>query len=188
MCADAGELGRGDADRRYDALTLNNEEGLANAHPEASLGRAVWPSRRQVWSPAGRRPMTRVVAASNHGHAAQAREVRRGEGRREARQPAASSGGRRRKPGEARDRSKKGTGGLALLAGAAGLAVKNRDKLMSMIRRTGSAHEAAHPVESQPVPRSPRRTPPAPRWAPPITRPPEGEPFVDALSSCSFSS
>ena len=83
MCADAGELGRGDADRRYDALTLNNEEGLANAHPEASLGRAVWPSRRQVWSPAGRRPMTRVVAASDHGHAAQAREVRRGEGRRE---------------------------------------------------------------------------------------------------------
>jgi hypothetical protein len=77
-----------------------------------------------------------------------------------------SSGGRRRKPGEARDRSKKGTAGLALLAGAAGLAVKNRDKLMSMIRRTGSAHEAAHPVESQPVPRSPRRTPPAPRWAP----------------------
>ena len=77
-----------------------------------------------------------------------------------------SSGGRRRKPGEARDRSKKGTAGLALLAGAAGLAVKNRDKLMSMIRRTGSAHEAAHPVESQPVPSTPAQPEPNTAGAP----------------------
>ena len=33
--------------------------------------------------------------------------------------------------------------------------MKNRDKLMSMIRRGGSSHEAAHPVESQPVPSTP---------------------------------
>ena len=64
-------------------------------------------------------------------------------------------GGRRPKPGAAGGRSKKGTAGLALLAGAAGLAMKNRDKLMSMIRRGDSSHEAAHPVEPQPVPSTP---------------------------------
>ena len=66
-------------------------------------------------------------------------------------------GGQRPRLGGARGRSKKGTAGLALLAGAAGLAMKNRDKLMSMIRRGDSSHEAAHPVEPQPVPSAPAR-------------------------------
>ena len=67
-------------------------------------------------------------------------------------------GGQRPRPSAAGGRSKKGTAGLALLAGAAGLAMKNRDKLMSMIRRGDSSHEAAHPVEPQPVPSAPARS------------------------------
>ena len=64
-------------------------------------------------------------------------------------------GGRKPRPSAAGGRSKKGTAGLALLAGAAGLAMKNRDKIMSMIRGGDSSHEAAHPVEPQPVPSTP---------------------------------
>jgi hypothetical protein len=67
------------------------------------------------------------------------------------------SGTKRPRPGVPGGRSKKGTAGLALLAGAAGLAMKNRDKLMSMIRRGNSSDEAAHPVEPQPVPSTPAR-------------------------------
>ena len=67
-------------------------------------------------------------------------------------------GGRKPRPSAAGGRSKKGTAGLALLAGAAGLAMKNRDKLMSMIRGGDSSHEAAHPVEPQPVPSTPARS------------------------------
>ena len=44
---------------------------------------------------------------------------------------------------------KKGTAGLALLAGAAGLLVKNREKLASMIRHRDSSGDAVKPVEPQ---------------------------------------
>ena len=48
-------------------------------------------------------------------------------------------GGRKSKSRASGGPSKKGTAGLALLAGAAGLAVKNRDKLMSMFGQTLSS-------------------------------------------------
>jgi hypothetical protein len=49
-------------------------------------------------------------------------------------------------------KSRKGkAGGLALLAGAAGLALKNRDRLMAMIKHRGSSDEATAPAHSAPV-------------------------------------
>jgi hypothetical protein len=44
---------------------------------------------------------------------------------------------------------KKGTAGLALLAGAAGLLMKNREKLTAMIRHRNSSGEPVKPIESQ---------------------------------------
>jgi hypothetical protein len=44
---------------------------------------------------------------------------------------------------------KKGTAGLALLAGAAGLLIKNREKLTAIIRHRDSSGEAAKPVVPQ---------------------------------------
>jgi hypothetical protein len=62
-------------------------------------------------------------------------------------------GRRSQKRGGSGGRSKKGTaGGLALLAGAAGLVMKNRDKITSKLRHKDSSDETAHPVQSQPVP------------------------------------
>ena len=47
---------------------------------------------------------------------------------------------------------KKGTAGLALLAGAAGLLMKNREKLTTMIRHRDSSGEPVKPVEPQAAP------------------------------------
>ena len=60
-------------------------------------------------------------------------------------------GMRSQKRGGSRGRSKKGTAGLALLAGAAGLVMKNRQKLTSMIRDKDS-DETVQPVQPRPVP------------------------------------
>jgi hypothetical protein len=56
-------------------------------------------------------------------------------------------GTRGRKRGASGGPGKKGTAGLALLAGAAGLLMKNREKLTSMIRGRDSSREAVKPVE-----------------------------------------
>jgi hypothetical protein len=48
-------------------------------------------------------------------------------------------GGKKSNRGTARGRGKKGPAGLAALAGAAGLAMKNRTRLTSMIRGKGSS-------------------------------------------------
>jgi hypothetical protein len=63
----------------------------------------------------------------------------------------------RGKPRAAGGRGKKGTAGLALLAGAAGLVMKNREKLTSMIRRD-SSDEAADRVQPRPIPGAPGPT------------------------------
>jgi hypothetical protein len=52
-------------------------------------------------------------------------------------------------------RGKKGPAGLALLAGAAGLMLKNRNKLTSMMRGSGSSNEAVDRVEPRPLPGTP---------------------------------
>jgi hypothetical protein len=59
----------------------------------------------------------------------------------------------RQKPrrGVAGGRGKKGPAGLALLAGAAGLVLKNRNRLTSMMRGKGSSNEAVDRVEPRPV-------------------------------------
>jgi hypothetical protein len=59
----------------------------------------------------------------------------------------------RQKPrrGAAGRRGKKGPAGLALLAGAAGLVLKNRNRLTSMRRGGGSSNEAVDRVEPRPV-------------------------------------
>jgi len=161
MCAapDAiGELVRGHADRGYDALTLNNEEEILPTRTQTSKR----PSAGRFGRPAGK-PGQRPGGARRPGSSRLPTMATRRRPERSGAAKAAEKlgsllpgrGGRRPKPGAAGDRRKKGTAGLALLAGAAGLAVKNRDKLMSMIRRAGSSHEAAHPVESQPVPSTP---------------------------------
>jgi hypothetical protein len=78
-------------------------------------------------------------------------------------------------------KSRKGkAGGLALLAGAAGLALKNRDKLMAMIKRRGSSDEETARAGGAPVSGTPatggteaplggtvREAPPTGRDAPP---------------------
>jgi hypothetical protein len=58
-------------------------------------------------------------------------------------------GKRGQKRGASGSPGKKGTAGLALLAGAAGLLMKNREKLTTMIRQRDSSDE---PVEPQPGP------------------------------------
>jgi hypothetical protein len=58
-------------------------------------------------------------------------------------------GTRSEKRGGSGGPGKKGTAGLALLAGAAGLLIKNREKLTSMIRHRDSSGEAVKPVEPQ---------------------------------------
>src|SRR3954468_825914 len=78
-------------------------------------------------------------------------------------------GTRGQKRGASGGRGKKGTAGLALLAGAAGLLMKNREKLTSMIRHPGSsggavprgvpqaapARSNSGPVDPSPVPAPP---------------------------------
>lgn len=54
--------------------------------------------------------------------------------------------GQKPKRGAAGGRSKKRTAGLALLAGAAGLVMKNRSKVTSRIRRQDSSNEAVDRV------------------------------------------
>jgi hypothetical protein len=61
-------------------------------------------------------------------------------------------GTRGQKRGASGGPSKKGTAGLALLAGAAGLLMKNREKLTSMIRHRDSSSEAVRPGVPQPTP------------------------------------
>src|SRR3954466_9869646 len=61
-------------------------------------------------------------------------------------------GRRGRKHGASSGPGKKGTAGLALLAGAAGLMMKNREKLTSMIRHRGASGEAARPGVAQTTP------------------------------------
>jgi hypothetical protein len=61
-------------------------------------------------------------------------------------------GRRGRKHGASSGPGKKGTAGLALLAGAAGLMMKNREKLTSMIRHRGASGEAARPGVPQAAP------------------------------------
>ena len=58
-------------------------------------------------------------------------------------------GPRGQKRGASGGPGKKGTAGLALLAGAAGLLMKNREKLTAMIRHRDSAGEAVKPVVPQ---------------------------------------
>ena len=99
-------------------------------------------------------------------------EVRHRKGDRQARRAccparggtsAARSGG----PG------KKGTAGLALLAGAAGLLMKNRAKLTQMIRHQDSSGEAVNPVESQAGPVARNSGPVAPAPAADAPAPPD---------------
>ena len=73
-------------------------------------------------------------------------------------------GTRGHKRGASGGPGKKGTAGLALLAGAAGLLMKNRAKLTGMIRHQDSSGEAVKPVESQagPVARNSGPVAPAP--------------------------
>jgi hypothetical protein len=54
-------------------------------------------------------------------------------------------GTRNQKRGASGGPGKKGTAGLALLAGAAGLLVKNREKLTSMIRHRDGSEEPSVP-------------------------------------------
>src|SRR3954465_9168859 len=81
----------------YDALTSINEGGPdAHTYPDTqpSRGRPVRPARRQARPAAGTRAAHDVVAAPGHaGHGAQAAEVRRREGGRAARGPAAGPAG-----------------------------------------------------------------------------------------------
>jgi hypothetical protein len=56
----------------------------------------------------------------------------------------------------------KGAAGLALLAGAAGLLMKNRAKLTAMTRHKDSSGEAVKPVESQSGPVAKNSGPVAP--------------------------
>ena len=58
-------------------------------------------------------------------------------------------GTRGQKRGASGGPGKKGTAGLALLAGAAGLLMKNREKLTSMICHRDSSGEPAKPIEPQ---------------------------------------
>jgi hypothetical protein len=58
-------------------------------------------------------------------------------------------GRRGQKRGTSGGPGKKGTAGLALLAGAAGLLMKNREKLTAMIRHRDSSGEPVKPVEPQ---------------------------------------
>ena len=58
-------------------------------------------------------------------------------------------GKRGQKRGASGGPGKKGTAGLALLAGAAGLLMKNREKLTAMIRHRDSSGEPVQPIESQ---------------------------------------
>jgi hypothetical protein len=70
--------------------------------------------------------------------------------------PASASKGRR---GGAK---RKGTAGVALLAGAAGLALKNRDKLTSLLGRKGSSDEVSfeQPAVAEPTTAPPVGVPP----------------------------
>ena len=61
-------------------------------------------------------------------------------------------GRRGRKRGTSTGPGKKGTAGLALLAGAAGLLMKNREKLTSKIRHRDASGEAAGPGVAQATP------------------------------------
>ena len=58
-------------------------------------------------------------------------------------------GTRGQKRGASGGPGKKGTAGLALLAGAAGLLMKNREKLTAMIRHRDSSGEPVQPIEPQ---------------------------------------
>jgi hypothetical protein len=154
------KLVRGHADCGYDALTLDKEEEIMPTRTQTSkrpsAGRFGRPAGKAVQRPGGaRRP-----ASSRLPTMATRRRPERSGAAKAAEKLGSllpGGGGRKPKPGAAGGRSKKGTAGLALLAGAAALAMKNRDKLMSTIRRADSSHEAAHPVEAQPVPSTPER-------------------------------
>ena len=61
-------------------------------------------------------------------------------------------GTRGQKRGASGGPGKKGTAGLALLAGAAGLLMKNREKLTAMIRHRDSSGEAVRPGVPQAAP------------------------------------
>jgi hypothetical protein len=61
-------------------------------------------------------------------------------------------GTRGRKRGASAGPGKKGTAGLALLAGAAGLVMKNREKLTSMIRHRDGSGDAVQPGAPQATP------------------------------------
>jgi hypothetical protein len=97
-------------------------------------GRRPTPSRRPAMPTMGRKPQksgAAKVAEQLGGLLPGTRGQKRG-----------TSGG----PG------KKGTAGLALLAGAAGLLMKNREKLTSMIRHRDSSGEAVTPGVPQAAP------------------------------------
>src|SRR3954470_4435426 len=100
-------------------------------------GRRPTPSRRPAMPTMGRKPQksgAAKVAEQLGGLLPGTRGQKRG-----------ASGG----PG------KKGTAGLALLAGAAGLLMKNREKLTSMIRHRGASGEAGPGVpQATPVARN----------------------------------
>ena len=74
-------------------------------------------------------------------------------------------GARGQKRGASGGPGKKGTAGLALLAGAAGLLMKNREKLTSMIRHRDSSGQAVKPVEPQAGPVAGNSGPVAPAAA-----------------------
>ena len=61
-------------------------------------------------------------------------------------------GTRSQKRGASSGPGKKGTAGLALLAGAAGLVMKNREKLTSMIRHRDGSGDAVQPGAPQATP------------------------------------
>jgi hypothetical protein len=71
--------------------------------------------------------------------------------------PRRGAAGGRTKKRRAAGGGKKRAAGLTLLAGAAGLVMKNREKVTSMIRDRGSSDRSVDPVEPRPVPNIPGR-------------------------------
>jgi hypothetical protein len=94
-------------------------------------GRRTTPSRRPAMPTMGRRPQKSGAAKAAE------------------RLSGLLPGKRSQKRGASGGPGKKGTAGLALLAGAAGLLMKNREKLTAMIRHRDSSGEPAKPVEPQ---------------------------------------
>jgi hypothetical protein len=105
----------------------------------SARGRHTTPSRRPTMPTMGRKPAKKSGAAKA---ADKLTGLLPGTGNHKR-------GTRGQKRGGSSGPGKKGAAGLALLAGATGLLVKNREKLTSMIRHRDSSGDAVRPVEPQ---------------------------------------